>query len=95
MNNYQPNFPDTSWLDKIPKQVPESIIEPLEYEDTIFKDLADDIEQSQEQINKKLDAIMIENAKSERKTNKIATITLIVGILTLIATIIGIVIQFL
>lgn len=92
---YTPNLPDTSIFDKIPKEVFEPQIEPLEYEDTIFKDLADDIKQSQEQINKKLDTMMNENAKSEKKTNKIAIITLIISILTLIATIVSIVIQFL
>jgi len=92
---YTPNFPDTSIFDKISKETFDPQNEPLEYEDTIFKDLANDIKQSQEQINKKFDTMIIENAKSEKKTNKIAVITLIVGILTLIATIAGIAIQFL
>lgn len=50
---YTSNFPDTSVFDKISKETFDPQIEALEYEDTIFKNLADDIKQSQEQINKK------------------------------------------
>lgn len=97
---YQPNFPDADFLKSSIEQSQkamekfENMQQPLEYEDTFFKDLADDIKQSQEKINQKLDTMIAESSKSDRKSNKVATITLVVGILTLVATVVGIVIQF-
>lgn len=96
---YQPNFPDLDFLKSSIEQSQkameefENLQQPLEYEDTFFKDLADDIKQSQEQINQKLDTMITENSKSDRKSNRVSIITLVVGILTLIATVVGIVIQ--
>ncbi len=96
---YQPNFPDLDFLKSSIEQSQktmeefENLQQPLEYEDTFFKDLADDIKQSQEQINQKLDTMIAESSKSDRKSNRVAIITLVVGILTLIATVVGIVIQ--
>lgn len=97
--SFQPNFPNIDDFLKTSIEHSRSVMEefenqqPLEYEDTIFKDLANDIKQSQEQINQKLDTMIAENAKSGRKSNSVAIITLIVGILTLIATVVGILIQ--
>lgn len=98
--SFQPNFPSVDDFLKTSIEQSRSFIEelenaqqPLEYEDTIFKDLANDIKQSQEQINQKLDTMIAENAKSGRKSNNVAIITLVVGILTLIATVVGILIQ--
>lgn len=67
----------------------------LEYEDTIFKVLADDIKQSQNEINIKLDSLISENSKSEKKSRIINIFTLIIAILTLLTTIIGSLVQFL
>lgn len=95
---YQPNFPDVDFLKSSIEQSQKAMEEfknlqqPLEYENTFFKDLADDIKQSQEKINQKLDTMIAENSKSDRKSNRVAIITLFVGILTLIATVVGIVI---
>ena len=94
---YQPNFPDLDFLKSSIEQSQktmeefENLQQPLKYEDTFFKDLADDIKQSQEQINQKLDTMIAESSKSDRKSNRVAIITLVVGILTLIATVVGIV----
>lgn len=96
---YQPNFPDLDFLKSSIEQSQktmeefENLQQPLEYEDTFFKDLADDIKQSQEQINQKLDTMITESSKSDRKSNRVAIITLVVGILTLISTVVGIVMQ--
>lgn len=68
---------------------------PPKYKDTFFKDLADDIKQSQQSIENKLDNIISENQKSEKSSKTINIIVLIVGILTLIATIVGVVVQLL
>lgn len=68
---------------------------PPKYEDTFFKDLADDIKQSQQSIENKLDNIISENQKSEKSSNTINMVILIVGVLTLIATIIGVIVQLL
>lgn len=99
--SFQPNFPNIDDFLKTSIEQSHAVMEefenlqqPLEYEDTIFKDLANDIKQSQEQINQKLDTMIAENAKSGRKSNSVAIITLVVGILTLIATVVGILIQF-
>lgn len=100
--SYVPNFPNMNDFLQSAIEKTNSINEefenfqqPIEYEDTIFKDLADDIKQSQEQINQRLTSIIEENAKSEKKSNRISVITLVVSIFTLIATVIGIVIQIL
>lgn len=100
--SFQPNFPNVDDFLKTSIEQSRAVMEefenlqqPLEYEDTLFKDLADDIKQSQEQINQKLDTMIAENAKSGRKSNSVAIITLVVGILTLIATVVGILTQFL
>lgn len=98
--SYVPNFPNNR-LFMNDKKFKESINgniqnQPsLEYEDTIFKTLADDIKQSQNEINTKLDSLISENSKSEKKPRIINVIILIVAILTLLATIIGVVVQFL
>lgn len=68
---------------------------PPKYEDTFFKDLADDIKQSQQSIENKLDNIISENQKSEKSSKTINIVILIVGVLTLIATIVGVVVQLL
>lgn len=98
--SYQPSFPNIDDFLKSSIEQSRAVMEefenlqqPLEYEDTIFKDLANDIKQSQEQINQKLDTMIAESAKSGRKSNSVAIITLVVGILTLIATVVGILIQ--
>lgn len=65
-------------------------INPIDYEDTIFKDMANDIISSQSQIENKLDNMVQENEKSSKTSFKIALWTLILAILTLIATIVGI-----
>lgn len=65
-------------------------IKPIDYEDTIFKDMANDIISSQSQIENKLDNMVQENKKSSKTSFKIALWTLILAILTLIATIVGI-----
>lgn len=67
----------------------------LEYEDTLFKEMADDIKLSQKQLGNKIDVMIEENAKSDKSSSRIAVWTLIIAILTLIATIAGIFVNFL
>lgn len=67
-------------------------IEYTEYEDTIFKEMAEDIKSSQKTTDAKIEQLINENRKANKSATIIATITLVVGILTLIATIIGILI---
>lgn len=65
----------------------------FEYQNTIFKEMADDIKQSQAKIENKLDSMIVENSKSEKENKSFAILTLIIAILTLITTIIGVLIQ--
>lgn len=98
--SYVPNFPNSKSFinnEKIKKAINDNIQNQplLEYEDTIFKVLADDIKQSQNEINIKLDSLISENSKSEKKSRIINIFTLIIAILTLLTTIIGSLVQFL
>lgn len=98
--SYVPNFPNNKLFmnnEKIKKAINENIQNQplLEYEDTIFKVLADDIKQSQNEINIKLDSLISENSKSKKKSRIINIFTLIIAILTLLTTIIGSLVQFL
>jgi F0F1-type ATP synthase assembly protein I len=61
-----------------------------DYSDTALKDLADDINASQKETEKQLHILIEENRKSERESKRFLLATLIVGILTLVATVIGI-----
>lgn len=70
-------------------EIPKIEINPLNYEDSLFKEMADDIKQSNKEIDDKLDKLIQENKKS----SKTSTITLIVGILTLLATVVGVLVQ--
>lgn len=61
--SYVPNFPNSKSFinnEKIKKAINDNIQNQplLEYEDTIFKVLADDIKQSQNEINIKLDSLI-------------------------------------
>lgn len=96
--NYQSNFPNPNDLFRTslkPSNMFPENYNPPKYEDTYLKDLADDIKESQEEINKKLDLLISENAKSSDKAEKINKVILLVAILTFIATVIGILVQFL
>ena len=67
---------------------PEVSKERLDYEDSLFSDLAKDINEMFK--NKQLQLLIEENRKSEQFSRKIIVATLIVSIFTLLATIIGI-----
>lgn len=69
---------------------PEVSKERLDYEDSLFSDLAKDIKAVQIETNKQLQLLIEENRKSEQFSRKIIVATLIVSIFTLLATIIGI-----
>lgn len=62
--------------------------EPMEYEDTYFKTMADDIKGEQNQLREQVNILIEEN-------RKIAIATLTVALLTLFATIAGIVVTVL
>lgn len=66
--------------------------EPMEYEDTFLKDMVNAIISSQKQIETKIDNMALEAAKSGKKSAHIAFWTLIIAVLTLIATVAGVVI---
>ena len=82
-------------LNDMLKNIPEVDIPVIEYKDTFFKEMAEDIKQSQEKVESKIDIMIEESKKSDKANSKIAKWTLVVSILTLIATILGIIIQFL
>lgn len=89
---YEPNLPKIdSLLSNI--KTPEINVEPLEYEDSIFKDMANDIISSQSRLEEKLDLMIAENKKSDKANSKISMWTLFIAILTLVATLAGIIIQ--
>lgn len=90
---YEPNIPNfNNFLsENIKVEIPN--IEPIEYEDTLLKDMANDIISSQLNLENKIDMMIEENKKSGKANSKIALWTLIVALLTLIATVIGVVIQ--
>ena len=69
--------------------------EPMEYEDTYFKSMADDIKGEQNQLREQVNILIEENRKSDRFNSKIAIATLTVALLTLFATIAGIVVTVL
>lgn len=62
-------------------------IDPPDYEDTIFKDLAEDIKASQEGIASQINALAEENRKSSARSAAVSIAAFIVASLTLIATI--------
>lgn len=64
--------------------------DPPDYEDTFFKDLADDIKSSQQETNRKIDDYIKKSEKTGKITIVISIITLIVAALTLAATVISI-----
>lgn len=89
---YEPNLPNLSSVcDSIKPNIPD--IKPLDYEDTLFKEMAEDIKESQSKLESKLDIMIEENKKSDKANSKIAKWTLIVAVLTLCATLAGIIIQ--
>lgn len=90
---YEPNIPNfNNFLsENIKVEIPN--IEPIEYEDTLLKDMANDIISSQLNLENKIDMMIEENKKSGKANSKIALWTLIVALLTLVATVIGVVIQ--
>lgn len=91
---FEPNLPNiNSLLSNI--KTPEINVDPLEYEDSIFKDMANDIISSQSRLEEKLDLMIEENKKSDKANSKIAKWTLIVALLTLGATLAGVIIQLL
>ena len=55
--------------------------------------MAEDIKESQSKLESKLDIMIEENKKSDKANSKIAKWTLIVAVLTLGATLAGIIIQ--
>lgn len=63
--------------------------ETVTYEDTMLKDMANDIVASQSKIEDKLDNMIDENKKSGKTSFKFALWTLLIALLTLIATIVG------
>ncbi|WP_069987190.1 hypothetical protein [Massilioclostridium coli] len=69
--------------------------EPCEYEDTYFKDMADDIKNTQEETNKIISQLVEDSKKTDAINRKIAIATLVISILTLIATIVGIIVSIL
>lgn len=82
-------------LDEIPDfetTLPPSDVskERLDYEDSLFSDLAKDIKAVQLETNRQLQLLVEENRKAEKFSRKIIVATLIVSILTLLATVIGI-----
>lgn len=82
-----PPMPDTK-----PKP-PEVSKERLNYEDSLFSDMAEDIKAVQLETNRQLQLLIEENRKSEKFTRKVIVGTLIVAILTLAATICGVIVQ--
>ena len=91
---YEPNLPKIhSIFENIEIKTPEINIESLEYENTVLKEMAEDIKESQSKLESKLDIMIEENKKSDKANSKIAKWTLIVAVLTLGATLAGIIIQ--
>ena len=89
---FEPNLPNLSSIyDSIKPNIPD--IKPLDYEDTLFKEMAEDIKESQSKLEYKLDIMIKENKKSDKANSILAMWTLFVALLTLIATIAGIIIQ--
>lgn len=76
-------------MDFKPPTLPDFEVEPFDYEDTIFKDMAEDIKKSQKSTEDKIDALIEEERKSSKFNKRIAISTLIIAVLTLVATIIG------
>lgn len=75
--------------------LPEVSKDRTDYKDTFFSDMAEDIKSVQAETNRQLQLLIEENRKSEKFSRKIIVSTLIVSVLTLFATITGIVLQFL
>lgn len=101
---YQPYNPIDAWkkeqerqIDIVNKIMQEQLENQdiMEYKDTIFKDMANDIISSQNEIEKKLDTMISDSAKSEKKSRCIAIWTLIFTFLGLLVAIAGIIVQFL
>lgn len=91
---YEPNLPKiNSIYENIEIKTPEINIESLEYENTVLKEMAEDIKESQSKLENKLDIMIEENKKSDKSNSKIAMWTLFIAILTLVATLAGIIIQ--
>ncbi len=91
---YKPNLPKVhSIYENIEIKRPEINIEPLEYEKTLLKEMAEDIKESQSKLESKIDIMIEENKKSDKANSKIAKWTLFIAILTLGATLAGIIIQ--
>ena len=62
-------------------------INPPKYKDTIFKDLAEDIKESQDGIASQIYALAEETRKSNARSTAISVAAFIVASLTLIATV--------
>ncbi|MDD3747612.1 MAG: hypothetical protein PHD70_14210 [Anaerostipes sp.] len=87
------NIPDLKL--NIPNiEFPDMEIPETHYEDTFFSDMAEDIKSSQDKTTEQLNILIDENRKSEKSNRRIVIATLVISILTLIATVVGIVIQF-
>lgn len=82
-------FPEAEEQKKMLDLLQDSIVEadPLTYEDSFFKELADDIKESQEQIASKIDDLAKESRKSSAVSTRIAIGAFVVAFLTLIATV--------
>ena len=69
-------------------ELPDIDLDPPEYEDTLLKDLAEDIKAPQQELSGKLDVFIQESRESSARTLGVAVATLVVAVLTLAATVI-------
>ena len=69
---------------------PELSKDRIKYEDTVLKDFAEEIKAVQLETNRQLALLIEENRKADLISRELVTATLVVSVLTLIATVVGI-----
>lgn len=81
-------------LDFTPKP-PEVSKDRLNYEDSLFSDLAEDVKVAQAETTRQLQIFIKETRESEKFSRKVIVSTLVVSVLTLLVTAVGLALQHL
>lgn len=77
-----------------PRPKPHEVeLEPISYEDSLYKDLADDVKSSQDKINEQLRLMIEENRKASKASFWLAVSSIVISFATLFVTTLSFFIQ--
>lgn len=78
----------------IPRTMPPEVeLDPISYEDSLYKDLADDVKSSQDKINEQLRLMIEENRKASKASFWLSVSSIVISFATLFVTTLSFFIQ--